>query len=82
MSIRLDLWSPSAATDAASSRADFVDGLNVLLLISGLLAIAGGVAALALIRRKDFVVHTEGPPAAGAGSGDGAATRESEPAAA
>jgi EmrB/QacA subfamily drug resistance transporter len=55
----------AAATDAASARADFVDGLNVLLLISGLLAIFGGVAAIALIRRKDFVVHTgeAAPPA-------------------
>jgi EmrB/QacA subfamily drug resistance transporter len=55
----------AAATGAASARADFVDGLNVLLLISGLLAIFGGVCAIALIRRKDFVVHTgeAAPPA-------------------
>jgi EmrB/QacA subfamily drug resistance transporter len=55
----------AGATGPLSARADFVDGLNVLLLISGLLAIAGGVAALALIRRKDFVVHTEAAPPAG-----------------
>lgn len=33
--------------------------------ISGLLAIAGGIAAIALIRRKDFVVHAEAAPPAG-----------------
>jgi len=69
----------ASATGPASARADFVDGLNVLLLISGLLAIAGGVAAFALIRRKDFVVHTEAAPPAGP-SDAAPATRESEPA--
>ncbi len=59
----------ASATGPASARADFVDGLNVLLLISGLLAIAGGVAAIALIRRKDFVVHTEASPPAGDAKG-------------
>lgn len=66
----------AAATDPVSARADFVDGLNVLLLISGLLAIVGGLCALALIRRRDFVVHApEGEPPAGA-----AAAREADPA--
>ncbi len=57
----------AAATGPASARADFIDGLNVLLLISGLLAIFGGLAAIVLIRRKDFVVHTPGPRSAAGG---------------
>jgi len=39
--------------------------------ISGLLAIAGGIAAFALIRRKDFVVHAEVAPPAGDGGATG-----------
>jgi hypothetical protein len=38
-------------------------------VISGLLAIAGGIVAIALIRRKDFVVHTEAAPPATEGAG-------------
>jgi hypothetical protein len=69
----------AGATGAASTRADFIDGLNVLLLISGSLAIAGGICALALIRREDFVVHE---PEAGTGVPNGSGARESEPVAA
>ena len=66
--------------------ASFVSGLNELFLIAAILALVGGVAAMALIRRQDFVVHTgegagggeaDGPARASAGDG---ATREAEPA--
>jgi EmrB/QacA subfamily drug resistance transporter len=63
----------AGATGPAAAGA-FIDGLNAILLISGLLALFGGLAAIALIRRKDFVVHAPAPPSDGA-----AATRESEP---
>ncbi|HVV90443.1 MAG TPA: hypothetical protein VHB53_08110, partial [Solirubrobacterales bacterium] len=70
----------AGATGAASARADFVDGLDVLLLISGLLAIAGGLCAIALIRRRDFVVHApQGESGTDGGAGrDRVAGRESE----
>ncbi|GAA4757229.1 MFS transporter [Gordonia alkaliphila] len=43
-------------TDAADTIATaFTDGLNQLFLISGVVAIVGGVAAFFLIRSKDFV---------------------------
>jgi EmrB/QacA subfamily drug resistance transporter len=71
----------TAGTTAVAERAAFVDGLNVLFLISGLLAILGGICALILIRPKDFVVHTGGD-ADRAGEGEQPAARESEPAAA
>ena len=41
----------------AATKGAFVSGLNEILLISGLLAIVGGVLAFPLIRRKDFHVH-------------------------
>jgi predicted MFS family arabinose efflux permease len=47
----------TAGTTGPAARAAFVSGLNELLLIAGILALVGGVAAIALIRRKDFVVH-------------------------
>jgi EmrB/QacA subfamily drug resistance transporter len=70
----------AGATGALGERAAFVSGLDVLLLISGLLAIVGGICALVLIRPKDFVVT--GADAGGANDGERAAARESEPAAA
>jgi EmrB/QacA subfamily drug resistance transporter len=42
--------------------ASFADALNDLLLVSGLLALAGGVLAFALIRSKDFVVLPDPAP--------------------
>jgi EmrB/QacA subfamily drug resistance transporter len=70
----------TAGTSGAAARGAFVTGLNELLLIAGVLALVGGVAALALIRSKDFIVHEPeaGEPAASAEP----APRESEPAAA
>jgi uncharacterized membrane protein len=71
----------TAGATGAGERAAFVSGLNELLLISGLLAIVGGIFSLVLIRREDFVVHTgEGAPPGGEGSGAGV-ERASEPAA-
>ncbi len=81
----------TAGATGAGERAAFVGGLDELLLISGLLAIVGGLFSLALIRREDFVVQVPegGEGATGAtGAGEGAtgagdaAPRESEPAAA
>ncbi len=56
----------AGATSTAAEHADFISGLNELLLISGLLAVVGGVFALILIRPKDFVVHTGGAGEEGA----------------
>ena len=44
------------------ARASFVAGLNEILLVASVLALAGAVAALLLIRSSDFVVQTEGQP--------------------
>jgi EmrB/QacA subfamily drug resistance transporter len=47
--------------------ASFAAAMNDLLITSGILALAGGVLAFALIRRKDFVAsHPEAPPVAAA----------------
>lgn len=70
----------AAATGPAATRAAFVDGLDVLLLISGLLAIAGGLCAIALIRRKDFVVSTDEATPSPDPDPAATATQESEPA--
>jgi hypothetical protein len=45
------------ATIFATSLALLAQTFNEILLISGLLAIVGGVLAFPLIRRKDFHVH-------------------------
>jgi EmrB/QacA subfamily drug resistance transporter len=66
----------TAGATGAAERVGFVDGLNVLFLISGLLAIFGGICALVLIRPKDFVVHTGGD---GAGAESRTPAPESEP---
>ena len=58
----------------AATKGAFVSGLNEILLISGLLAIVGGVLAIPLIRRQDFHVHV---PEGGAG-GAGAESAQSE----
>ncbi|MCW2991275.1 MAG: hypothetical protein JWM73_1869, partial [Solirubrobacterales bacterium] len=41
--------------------------LNEILVIAAVVALVGAVAALVLVRSKDFVAH--GAPAAGAGHG-------------
>ena len=42
------------------ARASFVAGLNEILLVAAILALAGAIAALLLIRSSDFVAQTEG----------------------
>lgn len=45
-----------------SMQATYAHGLNELFVISGCVAVVGGLTALALIRRKDFVGATEERP--------------------
>ena len=40
-----------------AGRAAFLDGLNEILLIAGLVALVCGVLTFLLIRRQDFVAH-------------------------
>jgi hypothetical protein len=44
------------------ARASFVAGLNEILLVAAILALAGAIAALRLIRSLDFVAQTERRP--------------------
>jgi EmrB/QacA subfamily drug resistance transporter len=44
----------------AARAADFVDGLNELLIIAACIALVAGVVSFLLIRQRDFVPH--GPP--------------------
>ena len=48
------------ATVAAVARGSFVTGLNEILLVAAIVALAGAVASLVLIRSSDFVAQTEG----------------------
>jgi predicted MFS family arabinose efflux permease len=50
---------------AAALKAAFAAGLNDLLYVTAALALVGGVCALLLIRRKDFVQRTEAQASAG-----------------
>ncbi len=50
-----------------AAKGAFVTGLNEILLISGLLAIVGGLAAIPLIRRQDFHVYVPDDGAGGSG---------------
>jgi EmrB/QacA subfamily drug resistance transporter len=59
----------TAGATGPGAASAFVSGLNEILLISGLLAIVGGVIAMPLIRRQDFVVHTGGGPEGASGDG-------------
>jgi len=43
----------------------FTGALNDLLVVSGILALAGAVGAVTLIRSKDFVAQRQGPPPTG-----------------
>jgi hypothetical protein len=60
---------PALAAISATSRAElhaairngFAHGLNELVIISGILALAGATAALTLIRPRDFIIS--GAPA-------------------
>jgi hypothetical protein len=47
---------------AEVARASFVAGLNGILLVAAILALAGAIAAFLLIRSSDFVAQTEGHP--------------------
>ena len=44
---------------AHASLTGFVDGLNTILLIGAILAFAGAVATVVLIRQRDFVAAAE-----------------------
>jgi EmrB/QacA subfamily drug resistance transporter len=56
---------PPAARDTlvvAAQRA-FIDGLNEILIMGAVVAFVGGILALALVRRRDFVAQPGGRPA-------------------
>jgi EmrB/QacA subfamily drug resistance transporter len=58
------LQSKAGSQLAASGRGDphaFTDGLNTILLVAAVLVFAGAVAALALVRRQDYVVSAQQP---------------------
>ncbi len=57
---------------AQTARAAFASGLNEILVVSGVGALAAAVVAAAMIRRKDFVAHSQHQPA-----GPAAATQKS-----
>jgi hypothetical protein len=46
----------------AAQRA-FIDGLNEILIVGAVVAFVGGILALALVRRRDFVAQPGGRPA-------------------
>jgi len=58
-----------------AGRAAFLDGLNEILVVAGVLALVGAVACVVLIRPKDFVAHgvEVGQPEGGSGPGAHAA---------
>jgi EmrB/QacA subfamily drug resistance transporter len=45
------------ATALDSAQTAFVSGFNDILLIGGAVAIAGGLIGMALVRRRDFIIH-------------------------
>src|SRR3954453_9042031 len=64
---------PLRGAEAEASRAAFVSSLNYILLVGAVVALVGAVAALALVRQRDFVPAPalagpapEVPPASGA----------------
>ncbi|MFT3866621.1 MAG: MFS transporter [Solirubrobacterales bacterium] len=48
----------TAGVTGPAAAGAFTSGLDVILLIAGILALVGGLVAIPLIRRQDFVVHT------------------------
>jgi EmrB/QacA subfamily drug resistance transporter len=60
------------APSGPAAKSAFISGLDELFLIAGLLALVGGALSMALIRRKDFVVHAGGGEG-GAQAPDGSA---------
>jgi EmrB/QacA subfamily drug resistance transporter len=55
--------SPAAASGLADQQ-KFVDGLNAILLVAGIVALVGAVLGFALVRRQDFVASGPQEPAA------------------
>ncbi len=53
----------SRAAAGAAVRSSFAAGLNDLLYVTAGLALAGGLCATLLIRRKDFVAREQSTPA-------------------
>lgn len=66
------------AAMGAALRSSFAAGLNDLLYTTAGLAIVGGVFALLLIRRKDFVQREQAGPEAGVEAGDASAGQADE----
>jgi hypothetical protein len=60
-----------------AATASFASGMNEILVVSAVLAGVAGMASLALIRGRDFVVSSAGPP----GEPGAPGSPESEPAA-
>jgi hypothetical protein len=59
---RLSQAIQAGAVHTEAARAQFVHGLNDILLVATFVALAGAVLAFALVRRSDFVLS--GPAAA------------------
>jgi hypothetical protein len=59
------LATKTAGVTGPAAAGTFVAGLDEILLIAGLLALFGGVCALTLIRRRDFVVQAPAGEAPG-----------------
>ena len=51
----------SGAVHTAQARAEFVHGLNDILLVATFVALAGAVLAFALVRARDFVASAPQP---------------------
>jgi EmrB/QacA subfamily drug resistance transporter len=49
------IFSHHASAGGGDPRAGFVDGLNAILLVGGILALVAALTSLTLIRKKDFV---------------------------
>jgi hypothetical protein len=52
---------PPGAREAVAAAAEraFIDGLNEILIVAAVVAIAGGVLAFALVRSRDFVANQQ-----------------------
>jgi EmrB/QacA subfamily drug resistance transporter len=49
---------------AHAARSAFVGGMNDLFIVAAIVALIGGIAAVALVRQQDFVGHAQPAPAA------------------
>jgi EmrB/QacA subfamily drug resistance transporter len=52
---------PAGARGPAAAQG-FVDGINDILLVSALIAFVAAIASFALIRQRDYIANTQGPP--------------------